>query len=76
MLQVLLLVWQTHLVELFSSSGFPCGACQVDGLMCSMHENTLSTLPGINNIEDCRAACNDEPQCAFLTYFAADRFFL
>ena len=73
---MLLLVWQMHPWNCFASSGYPCGACHVDGLMCSMHENTLSTLPGINNIEDCRAACNDEPQCAFLTYFAADRFFL
>ena len=23
--------------------------------MCRMHENTLSTLPGIKSIEDCRA---------------------
>ena len=41
--------------------------------MCTMHENTLSTLPGIKSIEDCRAACRAEPQCAFLTYFATDR---
>ena len=41
--------------------------------MCSMHENTLSTLPGVESIEGCRTACRDEPQCAFLTYFAADR---
>ena len=57
------------------SSGFPCGACHVEDLMCGMHENTLSTLPGIKSIEDCRAACRDQPQCAFLTYFAAGRFF-
>ena len=30
--------------------GFPCGACNVDGFMCSMHENTLSTLPGVTLI--------------------------
>ena len=42
--------------------------------MCRMHENTLSTLPGVESIQDCRAACRDEPQCAFLTYFAAGRF--
>jgi len=42
--------------------------------MCSMHENTLSTLPGVASIEDCRGACNDQPECAFLTYFAADSF--
>ena len=54
-------------------SGFPCGACHVEGSMCSMHENTLSTLPGVESIEGCRVACRDEAQCAFLTYFAADR---
>ena len=42
--------------------------------MCRMHENTLSSLPGVESIEDCRVACRDQPQCTFLTYFAADRF--
>merc|ERR1711872_578068 len=56
------------------SQGFPCGACNVDGFMCSMHNNTLSTLPGVAAIEDCRQACQEEPQCAFLTYFAANSF--
>ena len=32
-----------------------------------------SKSPGVAAIEDCREACQEEPQCAFLTYFAANR---
>ena len=32
-----------------------------------------SKSPGVVAIEDCRQACQEEPQCAFLTYFAANR---
>jgi len=72
-LMPLLLLLAIHHCAAFTQ-GFPCGACHVEDLMCSMHENTLSTLPGVASIEDCRGACNDQPECAFLTYFAADSF--
>ena len=32
-----------------------------------------SKWPGVAAIEVCRQACQEEPQCAFLTYFAANR---
>ena len=44
--------------------------CFEDGKACEAHEsNTIETITDVANVEECRAFCDADPACSFLTYF-------